>query len=91
MNSVAKAYVNTFGSDQTLVQVSNLRDSIIGVGKDSIKVQLELVVFLILYSASVYPWLALDLPPRCPQVVWCRFGGNEAVFCHPGSGRVGRL
>jgi len=24
-------------------------------------------------SAIIYPWMAIGLPPRCPQVVWCHW------------------
>ena len=38
-------------------------------------------------SAIVCPWLDFGFPPRCPRVVWCHW----AIFCHAGSGRVGRV
>ena len=42
-------------------------------------------------SAIVCPWLDFNLPPRYPHGCAMPLRGNWAIFCHAGSGRVGRM
>ena len=46
---------------------------------------------LVWLSIALYRRSSVPGWTRCPQVVWCHLRGDWAIFCHVGSGRVGRV